>query len=142
MVVRALDNPALNDRLAAFRRQGGNTLIYKQHALAQALRGLRGGGGIALLMDQNVAAGDGIFVPFFGRLAATTTVAAALAVKTGAALLPAHLETLPDGRYRSVYEAPLPIDPSRNRAEEVARLTGELTTRIEGWCRPRSSWLR
>jgi Kdo2-lipid IVA lauroyltransferase/acyltransferase len=144
MVVRALDNPALDARLAAFRRQGGNTLIYKEHALAQALRRLRDGGGVALLMDQNVAAGDGIFVPFFGRPAATTTVAAALAVKTGAALIPAHLETLPGGRYRSVYEAPLPLDMerSRNRAEEVARLTGELTARIEGWVRANpEQWL-
>lgn len=137
MVVRALDNPALDARVAAFRRQGGNTLIYKQHALAHALRRLRDGGGIALLMDQNVVAGDGIFVPFFGRPAATTTVAAALAVKTGAALIPAHIETLPDGRYRSVYEAPLTLDPerSRSRAEEVARLTAALTRRIEGWVR-------
>lgn len=135
MVVRALDNPGLDARLANFRRQGGSTLIYKQHALAQALRRLRAGGGVALLMDQNVAAADGIFVPFFGRPAATTTVAAALAVKTGAALIPAHIETLPDGRYRSLYEAPLRLDSerSRNRAEEVARLTAELNARIEGW---------
>jgi len=144
MVVRALDNPALDARIAAFRCQGGNTLIYKQHALAHALRRLRDGGGVALLMDQNVPAGDGIFVPFFGRPAATTTVAAALAVKTGAALVPAHMETLPDGRYRSVYEAALPtnLEPSRNRAEEVARLTGDLTTRIEGWVRANpEQWL-
>jgi Kdo2-lipid IVA lauroyltransferase/acyltransferase len=142
VVVRALDNPALDARLAAFRRQGGSTLIYKQHALGQALRRLREGGGVALLIDQNVAPGDGIFVPFFGRPAATTTVAAALAVKTGAALLPAHIETLPDGRYRSVYEAPLAFDLSGNRAEELARLTGELTARIEGWVRAHpEQWL-
>ena len=99
------------------------------------MRRLREGGGLALLIDQNVAPGDGIFVPFFGRPAATTTVAAALAVKTGAALVPAHIETLPDGRYRSVYEAPLHLGTgrSKNRADEVARLTGELTARIEGW---------
>ncbi|MFI5006877.1 MAG: lysophospholipid acyltransferase family protein [Solirubrobacterales bacterium] len=142
VVVRALDNPALDARLAAFRRQGGSTLIYKQHALGHALRRLREGGGVALLMDQNVAPGDGIFVPFFGRPAATTTVAAALAVKTGAALVPGHIETLPDGRYRSVYEAPLAFDLSANRAEELARLTGELTARIEGWVRAHpEQWL-
>lgn len=142
VVVRALDNPALDARLAAFRRQGGSALIYKQHALGQALRRLREGGGVALLMDQNVAPGDGIFVPFFGRPAATTTVAAALAVKTGAALVPGHIETLPDGRYRSVYEAPLAFDLSANRAEELARLTAELTARIEGWVRAHpEQWL-
>jgi len=142
MVVRALDNPALNDRLAAFRGQGGNTLIYKEKALARALRRLREGGGVAVLMDQNVTAGDGIFIPFLGRPAATTTVAAALAVKTGASLIAAHIETLPGGRYRSVYEAPLPLELSGNRAKDVARLTGEMSARIESWVRANpEQWL-
>lgn len=142
VVARPLDNPALDARLVAFRRRGGNTVIYKEKALAQALRLLRGGGGVAILMDQNVAASDGIFVDFFGRAAATTTVAAALAVKTGAALIPAHTETLSDGRYRLVYEAPLSLAASGDRREDVARLTREMTARIEGWVRANpEQWL-
>jgi Kdo2-lipid IVA lauroyltransferase/acyltransferase len=142
MVVRALDNPALDVRLSAFRRAGGNTLILKQRAIGHALRRLREGGAVALLIDQNVAASDGVFVPFFGRLAATTTAVAALAVKTGAALVPAHMETLPGGRYRSVYEAPLDLGTSGRRPDDVLRLTGELTARIEAWIRENpEQWL-
>jgi KDO2-lipid IV(A) lauroyltransferase len=88
VVARPLDNPRLDERLCAMRTMGGNTVIYKQRALSRILHALRAGRGIAILIDQNVQAGDGIFVDFFGRKAATTTVAAALAVKTGCALVP------------------------------------------------------
>jgi KDO2-lipid IV(A) lauroyltransferase len=97
---------------------------------------------VAFLVDQNVQEEDGIFVEFFGRPAATTTVAAALAVKTGCALLPAHCEALPDGRYRFAYGRPLEWTTTGNRQADIARLTQELTTVIEGWVRARpEQWL-
>jgi KDO2-lipid IV(A) lauroyltransferase len=90
---------------------------------------------VAILIDQNVQEKDGIFVDFFGRPAATTTVAAALAVKTGCALIPAYTAIGPDGRYRAVYEPPLEWTPSGDRQADIARLTQQLTRVIEGWIR-------
>jgi Kdo2-lipid IVA lauroyltransferase/acyltransferase len=135
VVARPLDNPELDRRLCAFRTRSGNAVIYKHRALVQVLRRLKEGGAVAILVDQNVQEQDGIFVDFFGRKAATTTVAAALAVKTGATLLAAHCEALPDGRYRLVYEPPLEWTPSGNRQQDIADLTQRLTTIIEGWIR-------
>ncbi|MBI3932485.1 MAG: lysophospholipid acyltransferase family protein [Acidobacteria bacterium] len=135
VVARPLDNPELDRRLCAFRVAGGNGVIYKQKALAQVLRILRDGGGVAILIDQNVQEQDGIFVDYFGRPAATTTVAAALAVKTGCALLPCHTELRPDGRYRLVYEPAVSWASSGDRQADVARLTQHLTRRIEDWVR-------
>jgi KDO2-lipid IV(A) lauroyltransferase len=43
---------------------------------------------VAILMDQNVQEDDGVFVTFFGRPASTTPVAAAIAAKTGCAIVP------------------------------------------------------
>ncbi|HEY8151651.1 MAG TPA: hypothetical protein VIK51_22270, partial [Vicinamibacteria bacterium] len=77
VVARPLDNPALEARLTAFRTRSGNTVISKRRALQDILRLLRQGAGVAILVDQNVQEQDGIFVEFFGRPAATTTVAAA-----------------------------------------------------------------
>ena len=91
-MARPLDNPALDALLCDFRRRPGNTVIYKRRALPQVLRLLRDNHGVAILIDQNVQAGDGVFVDFFGRKAATTTVAAALALKTGCAILARHAE--------------------------------------------------
>lgn len=142
VVARPLDNPALDARLNAFRRRSGNTVIFKRRALQDVLRLLRGGGGVAILVDQNVQEQDGIFVEFFGRPAATTTVAAALAVKTGCAVLPVHCESLPDGRYRFVYGPELEWTPSGNRQEDIAGLTQAMTSVIEAWVRERpEQWL-
>ena len=142
VVARPLDNPALEARLTAFRTRSGNTVISKRRALQDILRLLRQGAGVAILVDQNVQEQDGIFVEFFGRPAATTTVAAALAVKTGCALLPVHCEVRRDGRYTFVYGRPLEWTATGNRQDDIARLTQELTTVIEGWVRERpEQWL-
>lgn len=134
VVARPLDNPVLDRLLCEARALGGNVVLPKRHALAHVMRALRDGMAVAILIDQNVQEQDGIFVDFFGRAAATTTVAAALAVKTGCALVPSYTRLLPDGRYRFVYEAPLRAGPG-DRREEVARLTQHLTRRIEEWVR-------
>jgi Kdo2-lipid IVA lauroyltransferase/acyltransferase len=133
VVARPLDNPALDARLCAFRTVGGNTVIYKRKALAQVMKNLREGRGVAMVLDQNVQVQDGIFVEFFGRPAATTTVAAALALKTGCAIVPCHLDLLPDGRYQAVYEPPLVWTPSGDRDADIARITQELARRTESW---------
>jgi Kdo2-lipid IVA lauroyltransferase/acyltransferase len=142
VVARPLDNPALDALLTAFRTRFGNTVISKRRALPDILRLIRKGAGVAILVDQNVQEQDGIFVEFFGRPAATTTVAAALAVKTSCALVPVHCEALPDGRYRFVYGRPIEWTSSGSRLDDIARLTQALTSEIEGWVRERpEQWL-
>ncbi|HLA79041.1 MAG TPA: lysophospholipid acyltransferase family protein [Vicinamibacteria bacterium] len=135
VVARPLDNPRLDERLCAFRGRSGNPVIYKQRALVQVLKMLRAGGGVAILIDQNVQEGDGIFVDFFGRPAATTTVAAALAVKTGCALVPVQVRLGDDGRYRAIYEPAVRWTTSGDRQRDIAHLTQALTYRIEAWVR-------
>jgi KDO2-lipid IV(A) lauroyltransferase len=135
VVARPLDNPELHRRLCEVRTLGGNAVIDKRHALSQIMRGLKDNRGIAILIDQNVQAQDGIFVDFFGRPAATTTVAAALAVRTGCALLPSHTVLGRDGRYRLVYDPPLQWTSSGDRQADIAGLTQRLTSIIEGWIR-------
>ncbi len=135
VVARPLDNPALDARLCAFRAMGGNGVVYKKRALGQVIGAIRAGRGVALLLDQNVQAKDGIFVDFFGRPAATTTVAAALALKTGCALVPSHTELRRDGRYALIYEPPLGWATRGDRDADLAALTQELARRTEAWVR-------
>jgi len=134
-IARPLDNLALDRRLVALRTATGNNVIYKRHALAHAIRTIRAGGILAVLIDQNVQEKDGIFVDFFGRPAATTTVAAALALKTGCAIVPVRCTLQPGGRYRMVYGPPVEWDGSGRRDEDIAALTQRLTGIIEEWVR-------
>jgi KDO2-lipid IV(A) lauroyltransferase len=135
VVARPLDNPALDRRLVSFRASTGNIVIYKRKALPQVLTSLRDGRIVGIVVDQNVQAKDGIFVRFFGRPASTTTVVAALALKTGCPIVPAHCVLRADGRYRVVYGPPIAWSSSGRRGEDVARLTQEVASIIEGWVR-------
>ena len=73
---------------------------------------------------------------FFGRDALTNTSAAGLALKTGASLVLARGERLPDARYRiTVYdplESPIPDAPVKDQA---VALTGIIHGYFERWIR-------
>jgi KDO2-lipid IV(A) lauroyltransferase len=135
VIARPLDNPALDARLVSFRTSTGNVVIYKQRALPQILKTLREGRLVAVMLDQNVQASDGIFVRFFGRPACTTTVAAALALKTGCPIVPAHCVRRADGRYLMAYGPVVEWPRTGRRDEDTAALTQHLTSIIEGWVR-------
>ena len=142
VVARPLDNPFLDRRLCAARSVSGNEVIYKERALARVIKTLREGRGVAFLVDQNVQEQDGIFVEFFGRPAASTTVAAALALKTGCAVVAGRALPLPDGRYRLIYDPPLSFRASGDRNADIARLTQQIASHIEGWIREQPDrWL-
>jgi KDO2-lipid IV(A) lauroyltransferase len=134
-IARPLDNPALDRRLVALRTSTGNVVIYKQKALAQVLKTIREGGIVAILVDQNVQEKDGVFVRFFGRPACTTTVAAAIALKTGCAIVPVHCALQANGRYRMIYGPPVEWTGTGRRDEDLLALTQQLTGVIEGWVR-------
>jgi KDO2-lipid IV(A) lauroyltransferase len=83
VVLRPLDAPWL-DRLATrLRERSGVELIDKRAALRPVLRALAHGGMVGILLDQNAARREGVFVPFFGRTASTSRSLAVLALRTG-----------------------------------------------------------
>jgi KDO2-lipid IV(A) lauroyltransferase len=142
VVARPLDNPELDRRLVGLRTSTGNTVIYKKRALSQIIQTIREGGVVAIVIDQNVQEKDGIFVDFFGRPACTTTVAAALALKTGCMIVPVRCPLGPDGRYRMIYGPPVEWKGEGRGPAAVAALTQHLTTIIEGWVREHpEQWL-
>jgi len=61
---------------------------------------------VAMLIDQHLQT-DVVYVDYFGRRAATTSALAALALRTGAPVIPAFALPLPGGRYRFIYEHPV-----------------------------------
>ena len=119
VLARPLDNPALNSMLEAIRTGTGNTVIYRQGAMRKVLRELAANRGIALLIDQHLQTPDAVYVDFFRRPAATTSALAALALRTGAPVIPVFALPLRGGRYRLVYEHP--VDPPRSEGPEAIR---------------------
>jgi KDO2-lipid IV(A) lauroyltransferase len=87
-LVRPLDNPRIEEMIEAVRTRFGNRAIDKQSAARQSLRVLRQGGTLGILSDLNTQTREGVFVPFFGKLACTTAGIATLALKTDAVVIP------------------------------------------------------
>ena len=88
---------------------------------------LRAGGALGVLVDQH--AGDGgVWTPFFGRLASTSTLAALLALRTEADLLPMAVQTDGAARWRVVISPPV----SREGADGAALGAEALTARLNG----------
>ena len=100
IVYRPLDNPVMDNLLGWVRTKHGNSLIPKGGAGRRIVRSLRENNVIGILSDQNVAADEGVFVNFFGRLACTSVGTAVLALQSGAPVLPAFMPRMPDGRYK------------------------------------------
>jgi KDO2-lipid IV(A) lauroyltransferase len=134
MLARPLDNPRLHDLLEQIRTRTGNSVIYRQGAIRKVLRELAANRGIAILIDQHLHTPDAVYVDFFRRPAATTSALAALALRTGAPVIPVFALPLPHGRYRLIYEHP--VDPPReNTPDAVREFTQRCTDVLEMYVR-------
>jgi len=87
-LVRPIDNPRIEEMVEKTRTRFGNIAIDKKSAARQALRVLRQKGTLGILSDLNTQPFEGVFVPFFGRLACTSAGIATLALKTDAVVIP------------------------------------------------------
>ncbi len=88
VVVRALDNPLLDAGATRLRTLSGNRVIEKRDYARGILRALSANEAVGILIDQNVAAAEGIFVPFFGIPACVSPSFAKIAAHSGAAIIP------------------------------------------------------
>ena len=79
-IARPLDNPLINDWVLRIRESHGLRILTKWGATPEIQRSIQAGQHIGFIADQN--AGDqGIFVPFFGRLASSYKSIALLAMR-------------------------------------------------------------
>jgi KDO2-lipid IV(A) lauroyltransferase len=141
VVVRALDNPRLNAWIEALRTSTGNRVIHRRGALRQILRALGENMGVAVLIDQHIQTSDAVVVDFFNRPAATTSAVAALALRTGAPIVPVFAVRLPGGRYRMIYEHPVELPPA-DHPDAVRELTQRCTDVLEMYVRRHpNNWL-
>ncbi len=91
LIVRPLDNPLLDRSLNHLRSRYGCRVLARKDAIRNAIRCLRAGEMLGVLMDQNMIHREGIFVDFFGKPACTTPLPALLAQRTGAAVFPGFI---------------------------------------------------
>jgi KDO2-lipid IV(A) lauroyltransferase len=135
VVYRPMDTPFLDRVVERLRTATGNQTIPKQKAMGQILRLLKRGEVVGILLDQNMAWQEGVFVDFFGELACTNTGMALVALKTGTPVLPAFSLRQEDGRYRVVIEPEIPLVQTGDKEQDVAKNTEMFTKVIERYIR-------
>jgi heptosyltransferase II len=119
-VYQKLGNHFIDAHVRRTRSRTGLELFDRKEGFQPVIDLLRSGGGVGILCDQH--AGDqGLWTPFFGRLASTSPLATLLAKRTGAALIAAAVYTNGPARWRMVFT---------ERFDAAGASIGTLTSKI------------
>lgn len=130
-VAKGMSNRRFGEFLMAYRRALGVRLVELGDAPREALSALRRGRVLGLIADQN-AREKGVFVPFFGRPAATFRGAALFALRTGAPIFlgVGFREPGLPARYRVVVEK-VPFVATGDLRRDVQALTAAHAAALE-----------
>lgn len=144
-VARPLEDVGLQQLLVDLRNHLGTTTIARgtRGAPRQLLEVLRGGGALAMLIDQDTKV-DGVWVPFFGRPAFTPVGAAEIALRQKANVIPSFIERREDGNHlvRFLPALELPRDPREATALMTAKIEEQVRRRPEQWVWWHKRWRR
>jgi len=136
VLVRALDNPRLNALVDRYRCLHGNTTFDKQDFARGLLGALKAGETVGILMDQNMTPPQGVFVDFFGKPACTASGVARVALRTGAAVVPAFtFWDRAQGKYRVQFDPALELVRSGDEEADAVANTAAFTRVIENYAR-------
>jgi len=128
-VVRPLRG-GVNARLVEARERAGLKLIPARGALSSMVAALRKNEVVAMLLDQAIGGKHALFVPFFGRPAATTPALSMAALRTGAPTL-VVVALRENGRLRFRVEGPFEITNTGDRQRDLRDHTARVTSALE-----------
>lgn len=118
IVHRRLRNPLIDDVIVQVRERCGNKVIRKTSAGIEVFRALKRKAFVVVAIDQNASGRMGLFVPFFSRLASTSSGLAGLALASGVPVIPAFL-VREQGTWRHRMEVFPPVEPVRTGDQET-----------------------
>jgi KDO2-lipid IV(A) lauroyltransferase len=131
-LARPLDNPLIEDLTVKLRTRFGNRPINKTNSIHEAMRILREGGILGVLADVNSHPKEGVFVPFFGVPACTSSGVAMLALRTHAVIVPmAGVWDSEAKRYIAVHGELIEPVTTGNRKQDVVATTAQFTAEVE-----------
>jgi heptosyltransferase-2 len=107
-VFQAIRNRYINDFINRDRSRLGVQTFDRRRGFAGPMKLLRGGGVVGVLVDQH--AGDGgLWTPLFNNLASTSPLAATLALRAEAEILPVAITTVGIARWKVTIDPPLSV---------------------------------
>jgi KDO2-lipid IV(A) lauroyltransferase len=135
-IIRPLDNGRINTLVNHYRGLHGNQSIDKFDSARGLLRAMAAGETVGVLLDQNSSPPQGVFVPFFGRLACTAAGPAKIALRTGASVVPGFtVWEAAEQRYVLYFEPALELIQTGDDERDTVANTAAYTAVIERWVR-------
>jgi len=106
IISQEFKNSLLDSIFKKLREQSGHELIPRQGGIVRLYKVLRRKGRTALLVDLTLHPKmPSVAINCFGLKTSVTSAHAWLNEQTGAPIIPAHTEALPNGRYRLVFHS-------------------------------------
>ncbi|MDX2081208.1 MAG: lysophospholipid acyltransferase family protein [Terrimicrobiaceae bacterium] len=146
VIAQRFKNPLLGPVFDQLRRSTGNEVIPQERAMIRMLKYLKGGGKFGMLCDLNLDPREGSVVveTFGGLLTSVTQTHAALAQRTGAAIVPVECRPNPQGTYRIIHHPPIECPPDADARDLVQRCWNALEPGVhahpECWLWPYKHW--
>jgi len=136
VIYQPLHNPYMDAHVLRARQKHGYAIFNRHEGFHAPMKHLREGGSLGILVDQH--AGDqGVWAPFFDRLASTTPIAAMVALRTKAVMVTLAVYDDGPGRWRASYGPA--IRPSADSTFQT--LTAEVNQAVEALIRQQpQSW--
>jgi len=129
VVVRPLDNPLIDALVERYRSLSGNQILSKRDFVRPMLKALQRNEAVGILVDQNAALGEGVFVDFFGHKACVSPSFAKLAARTGATVIPGFA-VWNEAEHRYVLKFYPPVEITGDAEADTQRIQSALETAI------------
>ncbi len=110
--------PKLNRLLTEYRESKGCRVVTKGFPVRELIQGLKEGRIAGILADQD-GGRNGVFAPFFGRLASTAPGTIDLSLSTGAPILPVFVARVEGALHELIIEEPLRIPDQGTKKERI-----------------------
>lgn len=130
IVYRPMDFSPLENVVIRLRTRFGGDMIPKKKGFRKILNSLGRNELVGLLMDQNVACREGVFIPFFNMPACTNKGLALLALKTGAPVIPLFLRRNENGYTAEIWPE-IPLTRTGDKIKDIEINTEAYTRAIE-----------
>ncbi|MFH1239071.1 MAG: lysophospholipid acyltransferase family protein [bacterium] len=133
VIARRLYDERLNNMLVHLRESKGVKCILRNESSYQVLRCLRRNEALGVLIDQDTNV-QGVFVDFFGRPTYTPQGLAAIALRSGAAVVPTFIVRI-GGRHKVILKEQVELKLSADEKQDIVDNTQKFTRIIESMIR-------
>jgi KDO2-lipid IV(A) lauroyltransferase len=135
VIAKPIEQARIDRWITAIRKVAGLEMILPENAVRNVIKALSGNRVVGILIDQRAKRSRGVWVDFFGRRAPTTPGLAALALKTGAPVVPVFMVRNGFQKHRLIIKAPLELIRTGDFEKDVEANTQLFTQTLESMIR-------